>query len=181
MFKDSQVVFVAIPRTASRAMHDALMTIPSAEVFAIHVPSPVRHHWTFVPERARGYTMLYCVRNPYERLVSHYRFQKRFNDPTISFRAFVKMQGDRLMSDTIESYTQDATKREAMKFEALGDEWNRATDKLFGRVPQLEYRGEGESLAHEWRKEYDSETADMVCRMMAEDFLNYDYDPDSWQ
>jgi hypothetical protein len=59
-------VFLGIPRTASRAMHAALKELPGARQ-----PWGGLHRMT-IPANARDYFTFCCVRNPYQRLYSHY-------------------------------------------------------------------------------------------------------------
>lgn len=62
-------VFVAVPRTASRSMHAALMRLSGSS-------SHGRHHSTDIPTFASAFDVVGCIRNPYWRVWSHFKHRK---------------------------------------------------------------------------------------------------------
>jgi hypothetical protein len=166
-------VFLAVPRTASKAMTSALMT------HAGSVRRPGERHRMDIPSDAAGFYVFCCVRNPYSRLASHWkrqhlrgRFPGTFGDfvaacetGSVSERSQCRWLGsNRALVDTF------------LRFEGLPD--------CLAAAPPfegLELQVMDRSGLGDWRTLYDQALADRVERWCSQDFDVWDYDRESWR
>jgi hypothetical protein len=176
-------VFIAVPRTASVAMSNALMGLPGS------ITVPGDRHRNAVPPECRGYYTFACVRNPYAREWSHYCYLQR-NRPPSQLKAIVKRLGfaryvcehagggflewfDPPQSRFLEGLRLDAV----LRFEELPG--------CFGQLPFVPeghlLRRENGASRGDWRSRYGQEVAELVYRWAEADFTRYGYDRRSWR
>jgi len=134
-----------------------------------------------------GYTVFACVRNPYDRTYSHFRFRRDGKLAIGRPRAFIK---------NFTRYVAWATKGSGRRINTRPQHWYlaRADNPVvikFEDLPHcfynLEFLPRGISLPHvngnssdDWRQHYNEDLADRVYRFSSKDFELFGYDRDSW-
>lgn len=111
-------VFLGIPRTANRAAHRALMELPGA----------TQHEYLIqrgIPKDCSDYFTFCCVRNPYQRFLSWYRWRAQphawQSDVTdMSFAQYVRANERRQLGPvTIREFTNNNRLDHVYHFEGL--------------------------------------------------------------
>lgn len=173
-----QFVFLGIPRTANRATHNALMELPGA----------IRHgflHEMGIPNECRDYFTFCCVRNPYQRLLSWYRWRSQPHPwesevNNMSFEQYVEgVENGRLGPCTLRSLTKNNRLDHVYRFEDLPGSL-RSIKQVSG-IETVRLAKCGQKLSRHWRQFYDQELADRVFHICKSDFEEFDYRRDSWQ
>lgn len=184
-----KLVFVATPRTASRSMSAALMELPGSKELE------GGRHRNQIPEEALGYWKFAFVRNPYSREYSHYRYRQK-NDPPSPLKQKTK---DMTFGQYVKWHVEDAGSQEdppqaeflrnikldlLLRFEELPQCLMKIPRKFADRIlkrpyfrfPHL-YRL---TVGQDWRNAYNASIAVQIQTWARQDFIEFNYDPNSW-
>lgn len=178
-----RMVFLAIPRTGSFSI---------TQTMTEHCQDLVKfgHHRMDVPRQYlfQGFYVWAVARNPYARMLSHYRHRARCHPRKVgpmTFRQFVERTSAETWSELNMMNDPPAVRWPLPKiapvvnwfrYECLEEEWK--------RLPF--WRGEAPPLHHinqsisNWGF-YDQELADKVFRYYGPDFDRFGYDRESWR
>lgn len=174
---EKRFVFLGIPRTANRAMHYALLRLPGAfragYLHEMGVPPECHEYFTFC-----------CVRNPYQRFLSYYRWRRQKHPwggdaIGMSFEQYISaMEKGQLGPSTIRGHTENLRLDKVIRFEELPDSLLELN--LFKGVDDFRLVKHGQKLSRHWKQFYDPQTADRVYQLCQSDFEEFDYDRNSW-
>jgi hypothetical protein len=182
-------VYLGVPRTASRAMHHALRQLPGARWLWGGL------HRMNVPPRARDFFTFCCVRNPYQRLYSHYCCcwgkRHRFWAGRVrvrSFREYLEtLAAGRLGGScgskyqlTVRGYTGENRLDAVVRYEDLPQSLLALADRVPG-IDTLTLPKRGCHLSGDWRGAYSDELAKMVYHLARADFDEFGYQQESWR
>ena len=159
--------FIDVPRTASRAMEDALSGVPGA---ARH-----KQHGTSVPTEAKGFPVFFCHRNPYPRVYSHWRKQST----ALSWGQYAIRCKDTI----IEGWVSGARIADCCEFAGLPDTFYNMATRL-GVVPPPvldETHRVKRRRSAGWREHYTEAIASAVWDFSRMDFERFGYCKDSWK
>jgi len=171
-------VFFGIPRTANRATHWALMDLPGA----------TRHgflHEKGFPDKCRAYFTFCCMRNPYRRFLSWYRWRAQphllpeSEIKYMSFKQYIEgIENGQLGPSTVRAYTENNRLDQVYRFEDLPRSLNSIL-QVRG-IESVKLAKCGHKLSRHWQQFYDQELADRVYKICREDFEEFEYDRNSW-
>ena len=177
---ERKFIYLAIPRTGSTSITRGLFK---------HFEGSIKagHHRMDVPEHCRDYFIFTTVRNPYHRILSHYRHRHKHYKDLIahwSFACYVHaicyetMGRYKLNNDPPAVRWPNASYHTHFyKIEELNSNWK--------ALPIWDYRGPldlkilNKSEAHQGGA-YDQQLADEVYAYYRGVFDQFDYDRDSW-
>lgn len=171
-------VYLGIPRTANRATHWALMELPGT----------FRHgllHEMGIPPECREYFTFCCVRNPYRRFLSWYRWRAQPHPwgseaKGLTFEQYItQVEQDKLGPSTIRGYTGPNRLDHVYRFEDLPG--SLTSIKQIQGIQSVTLPKCGHKLSRHWQHFYNQELADRVYQICQEDFINYGYARDSWR
>lgn len=173
-----QFVFLGIPRTANRAMHQALLQLPGAYQFGLL-------HTMDIPASCRSYFTFCTVRNPYRRLLAYYLWRRAphpwgSDAAGMSFDDYVAAAEQRSMGPcTVRGHTDPHRLDAVIRYEDLPASFH-GLQQVPG-IAQLELGPVGQRLSRHWQYFYNAELAHRVCELARADFEEFGYDPDSWK
>jgi len=173
-----EFVYLGIPRTANRATHFALLQLPGA----------IQHshlHEMEIPDQCKSYFTFCCVRNPYQRFLSWYRWRsiphpwgQTVKDWT--FAEYVERVGNRELGPmTVRGFTQNNRLDHVYRFEDLPLSLQ-SIDRIRG-IESVKLEVCGQKLSRHWQQFFDQRLADRVYRICQADFEEFGYDRDSWR
>ncbi len=140
----------------------------------------------------KDYLVFSSVRNPYERMASHYLHRHRFHTKNVGHWTFYEYI-DYLVNNRLHwwglagdppaaEWLKSAGCTHMLKFESLQDDWNKLPAwERAGFIPQLAKRNANRQQDRGWRHMYTREIAQRVFIHQETDFLQFGYHPDSWQ
>ncbi|RIK81726.1 MAG: hypothetical protein DCC68_07835 [Planctomycetota bacterium] len=186
-----KLVFLGIPRTASRAMHAALKKLPGARQ-----PWGGLHRMT-VPANARDYFTFCCARNPYPRLYSHYCCcwgkRRRWWAGRVRVTSFAEYLealaagtlggscGSKYRA-TVRGFTGDNRLDAVVRYEDLPQGLIALAQRAgIAELANLSLPRRGCCLASDWVRQYDQQLADRVYEIARADFEEFGYDRESWR
>jgi len=172
-----QFVYLGIPRTANRATHFALLELPGA----------FRHgllHEMGIPDECNSYFTFCCVRNPYRRFLSWFRWRALPHPwgsvaKGLSFEQYIeRVENGQLGPMTVREYTEDNRLDHVYRFEDLPASLHSICQVL--GIETLKLDQVGQKLSRHWQQFYDQRLADRVYRICQSDFEEFGYDKNSW-
>jgi len=188
-----EYVFLESPRVASRSMKAYLMAIARDEDTVTVVNKLGGEHCMRVPELFQTYFTVLPVRNPYERVLSHYFHRSKVGlvASGMSFRQYLEALLAIPMGassevfgyrDCICDYLGDQQVHGIIRFENLRTEFFTFCRKYYieSVVRPLHLSNIGASN-REKRYMYDEALADMVFELAQPDFERFDYARTSWK
>ena len=182
-----KLIYLAVPRTASRTITHALfMGLPGCVKYG--------HHRMHIPEEysQSDYFIFASVRNPYERMVSHYLHRNRHHVKSVGHWTFCEyieqLSRNRLhwwglaADPPAVSWLESTGCSHVMRFESLTSDWAALPVwKNVHKIPKLRKRNSSSRAERDWRHFYTRELAHVVFEHQRADFEIYGYDPDSWK
>jgi hypothetical protein len=171
-------VYLGIPRTANRATHWALMGLPGA----------IRHgflHEMGIPTECREYFTFCCIRNPYQRFLSWYRWRAQPHPwgseaKNMSFHQYIEgVENGQLGPSTLRGFTENSRLDHVYRFEDLPRSLN-SIREVKG-IESVKLAKCGQKLSRHWRQFYDQELADRVYNICKADFDDFEYNRNSWR
>jgi hypothetical protein len=170
-------------------MHHALRQLPGARwlwggLHRMNIPQPAREFFTFC-----------CVRNPYQRLYSHYCCcwgkRHRFWAGRVRVRSFreyletlaVGGLGGSCGSKyrlTVRGYTGENRLDAVVRYEDLPSSLAALARHVAG-IDALALPRRGCFLSGDWRQAYSDELADLVYELARADFDEFGYRRESWR
>lgn len=173
-----EFVYLGIPRTANRATHFGLLQLPGAFHHG-------QLHEMGIPQECKSYFTFCCVRNPYRRFLSWYRWRglphawgSEAKDWT--FGQYIdEVESGQLGPMTVRDYTEENRLDHVYRFEDLP-----ASLHSIRQVPGIEtikLEQCGQKLSRHWQQFYDQQLADRVYQICKADFEEFEYDRNSWR
>lgn len=164
-----RLVFVEVPKTASRSCREYMLS-------AVQDARPVAdYHTTSIPPEYAGYTVAACVRNPYARMYSIWKYitggRGRFADFVDSMN---KARGLFTLSQTC--FLSAVRVDHVIRFELLPG----SLFDLLGCTAPFPHIHRT-STRDEWRQAYTGTLADQVYTLWRDDFRQYGYCRGSWR
>ncbi|MGA8259934.1 MAG: sulfotransferase family 2 domain-containing protein [Arenicellales bacterium] len=190
-----QLLFFEVPRTASRAITEALVRLdpqaPTALIRAVKRNLFAYHLYDAgAVERYPSYRLIAGHRNPFDRIRSHYAYRRvRGNPPilkTLDWPAYVSWASDPDSRPDIRGAMRDAPITELLpcdrvqhwlRFESLTDDWDMLGQTLGTKLPPLTRRNASTANAYA----YDENLAARIVARFRSDFEYFGYDFDSWR
>jgi hypothetical protein len=135
------------------------------------------------------YALLAVHRNPYDRVLSHFKFRKSTGNPEIlrsyEFAQYVGLSCER--DSLVTHWNKDVAITDMLpisrvthwlRFEHLLEDWRDLAQSLNTELPKLEHLNASKPRSNAL---YTSELAAIVSDRMREDFEFFAYDIDSWR
>ena len=188
-----KLFFFEVPRTASRSISEALLHLdplsPTMLNRMMKGESADYHKYdrTLVTTHP-DYSLVAVHRNPYERILSHFKLRKKIGNPaffkTINFAEYVDLSVDVKVRQ--EEFSIDLPIDEMLdvrrvthwlRFAHLQDDWQDLADKLQISLPKLPHINQSESDSSAF---YTEDIANKVGMRMRHDFGFFNYDINSW-
>lgn len=176
-------LFIEIPRTGTTSMSYVLRK----QADGVRVKG--EKHIRDIPQEAKDYKVFACVRNPYDRMYSHYCYRrarclnrgKKLETKLRTFADYVDYhvsgEEDHQNSNTQLWYLRYAANPLIVKFEDL--------PKSFLNLPflpkniKLPYTNSASK--GKWQDQYTEELAEMVFSWAHQDFEQFEYNKESWR
>ena len=181
-----KLVYLAVPRTASTAITATLkQAFPDCVVLA--------QHRTDVPERYRrgDYFIFASVRNPYQRMVSHYLHRRCVHPASVghwTFAEYVRNLSRQRMpwwglanDPSADAWLQRSGCRRVIHYERLQEEWAALPVWREAKVVPPLLRNNAATEPYDWRLFYTDALARQVYLFHRPDFEVYGYARDSWR
>lgn len=164
-------VFLAIPRTGSVSITQALLKLDGAFVM------PGDRHRMNIDEKHKDFTTFCCVRNPYARICSHWAKVKQQNGYKKTFAEFLQDVLHRRASEKPQVRWLGSNRIDHfLSFENLNPDFHQLSFIPEGLVlPRKNVSGV------DWKTHYDERRARIVRRWAAADFKKFNYDLESWR
>lgn len=200
-FHDHKLLFIHVPKTAGMSIEHALgmrLRWPQLDTDTIFGPydgQQLQHltcrqilDYGFLSQADfDAYFKFAFVRNPYDRLVSEYFFDRRWNQRTkdLDFSAFVDYLADRLQQQKVFAHYRPQSdfvfddNGELMvdfvgRFECLDKDWERLQQRAGLELPALEVINRGERGSIE--QYFDERLYAAVNEIYGMDFVNFGYE-----
>jgi hypothetical protein len=177
-----KLAFLAVARTASKAMADALLRfVPDAYQATPPGDVPDPHHWVD-PTILDGWDVIIGVRNPYARLYSMWVLSRRADEKsTEQFCDWLRAQD--LSEHTVSYWTKGVAPTHIITFENAREGWAMLMGGL-GLDQRLPFRTNnptGVSTSFGWQLHYTDELARLVLGTFHDEFMEFGYDTLSWR
>ncbi len=175
---DLKFVYLGIPRTASRATHAALKTLSGAFQHGLL-------HEMGIPDECESYFTFCCVRNPYRRFLSWYRWRNQphpWGSPAkdMNFEQYIEAtEAGKLGPSTVREFTLENRLDHIYRFEDLPNSLLSLT-QIQG-IESMKHLKCGQKLSRHWQKFYNQGLADRVYKICKSDFDEFGYDRESWR
>jgi hypothetical protein len=189
-----KLFFFEVPRTASRSVTKALSLLdpmsPTALSRSIKSQTTDYHRFDGSVVRAYpDYALIAVHRNPYERVLSHYKLRKIIGNPnilkTLDFEEYIdaslgekKLNIDWMKDKPITEMLTKERVTHWLAFDSLLSDWASLASALDVALPELPHINASKHNSHAF---YTAKTAQIVSETMHEDFIYFNYDLESWQ
>jgi len=200
VFHEKEVLFVHIPKTAGMSIEHALgMRLRWPQLDRKVIFGPCKGHqlqhltcrqiieYGFLDSiRFRRYYKFSFVRNPYDRLVSEYIFDKKWNEKTknMELKEFLNYLSEQLDSEIIKAHyrpqvdfifddNNDLIVNFVGRFESLIYDWGKVMNKSNADLPELPHINKGDRL--HYMEYFDADTIAMANKLYAVDFKKLGY------
>jgi hypothetical protein len=196
LFDEHKCLFIHIPKTAGMSMEKALglnMRWPNKslkKLFGPHNGLQLQHitcsqalTLNLIPKnKFNNYFKFAFVRNPYDRAVSEYHFDRRWNKKTqnLSFVQFLRyMKNNSLYCHYMPQYLFIHNNNKLQvdfvgKFENLEEDWAYIANKLNLKDKSLPFINKGDRK--EYMSYYDEESIKLVNEIYKHDFVLLNYE-----
>lgn len=192
-----RLVFLEVPRTASRSVSAALVELdpdaPTSRARREKGGSFDYHNFQVDPAYLNDYRVFAARRNPYDRLWSYWKHRRRTGNPavfkTIPWRRYVEWACDPSTVPDIQGANHDIPITEMfdcsqvdfwLEYEALETSWRELAGLFELPLPALGHRNRSKASTG-FGEAYDEVLAAMVSTRFAADFDRFGYSRGSWR
>nr|WP_219722778.1 sulfotransferase family 2 domain-containing protein [Halioglobus japonicus] len=184
---EHRFVYLAVPRTASTAISHSLQRAFPGSV------NMGQHRMNIPVECTKGdYTIIAGVRNPYQRMASHYLHRRDSHPRSVwhwTFHEYIAQLEKHCLhwwgladDPPACSWLRDIEVSHLLRYESLEQQWNELSLwQRVGFIPRLLHRNANSANRNSWHALYTRELADRVFHLQREDFEQHGYHQDSWR